>query len=355
MTDRLRGLVPQALPWVALLVAAIVVSGGNGYLITIGTVTAIWAILAIGLNVIMGYPGLINLGLGAFYALGAYGASIMQVEHGMSPWIALIALPVVALLVGLLIGPIVLRTRGLHFAVATLGIGIIVSDVLDNWVSVTKGPIGIPGIARPAAFGIGALRVDPATDKGFFILAVLMLALMLVLATVYHRSRAARVLIAVRDDELLTTSLGFNVTLNKVAAFALSGAIAAFGGVVYAWFIRYISPPPFSFFAASFPAFVLVAVGGPGRIWGPVVGAAFLTGFPEFLEVEPNMRLIIYGAVLLTVIVLLPRGIAPSLLRLAQITFESLRSWLRPSRPAEEPTRGAPTPVAVPLEEGALP
>lgn len=333
MTERLQTLVPHVLPWLALIVATVLVSAGDNYLITIGTVTVIWAVLALGLNVVMGYSGLINLGLGAFYALGAYGASILEVEHGVSPWVALLALPIVALVAGLLIGPIVLRTRGLHFTVATLGIGIIVSDVLDNWVSVTKGPIGIAGIQRPGPIGAGALRIDPSSAKGFFVLSVLLLSSVLAVAALYHRSRAARVLIAVRDDELLATSLGFNVTAHKVAAFALSCAIAAFGGVVYAWFIRYISPPPFSFFAASFPAFVLVAVGGPGRIWGPVVGAAFLTGFPEFLEVEPNTQLVIYGAVLLAVIILLPSGIAPSLLRLGRIVVDAGRSR-RPPRAA---------------------
>ena len=127
-------------------------------------------------------------------------------------------------------------------------------------------------------------------------------------------SRAfAKVLRATRDDELLTRSLGFGVTAHKVFAFALSAAVAALAGVMYAWFIRYISPGPFSFFAASFPAFVLVAVGGPGTVWGPVVGATFLTGFPEFLEMDPNSKLMIYGAVLLFVIVVLPTGIVPSL------------------------------------------
>jgi branched-chain amino acid transport system permease protein len=310
--------VTTLLPWIALAAAAIYVSKGSAYLLTVGTVTAIWAVLALGLNFIMGYSGLINLGLGAFYALGAYGSAILDTEHDLSPWVGLLVFPVVAFVAALLIGPAVLRTRGLHFAVATLGIGIIVSDVLENWLTVTKGPIGIAGIRRPGTIDVGVFTIDPSENVGFFVLCVLLLAVVLVIATVYHRSRLARVLVATHDDELLATSLGFRITRQKVIAFALSAGVAALAGVMYAWFIRYISPPPFAFFAASFPAFVLVAVGGPGTVWGPVIGAAFLTGFPEFLEVEPNTQNVIYGAVLLIVIVALPKGLGPSVIRLVR-------------------------------------
>lgn len=304
------------LPWIAAALCVLFVARGSNYVITVGTVTVIWAMLAVALNSLMGYSGLINLGLGAFYAIGAYGAAISQIEHGWSPWLGLAVFPPVAALIAAIIGPALLRTRGLHFAVATLGIGIIVSDVLGHWVSVTKGPIGIPGITRPGTIHLGIVDIDPSTETGFFVLATLILGVVLVIASLYHRSRVARVLVASRDDELLTTSLGFQVTRYKVLGFALSAGLAAVAGVIYAWFIRYISPDSFSFFAASFPTFVLVAVGGPGRVWGPVVGAAFLTGFPEWMDVQGNTKNIIYGAVLLVVIVVLPDGVAPTLARL---------------------------------------
>jgi branched-chain amino acid transport system permease protein len=289
---------------VVLAGAAIFLSGANNYLLTVATVTAIWAILAVGLNLLMGYSGLIHLGLGAFYALGAYGATILGTEHGWPALPVILVLPALAFILGIVIGPALLRTRGLHFAVATLGIGVIVGDVISNWISVTKGPIGMGGIQRPAEF---------TTTSGFFLLTVIAIAVVLVLASIYHRSRVARVLVAARDDELLAGSLGYRVMLYRVFAFAASGSVAALAGVLYAWFIRYISPPPFSFFAASFPVFVLVAVGGAGSIWGPVVGAAVLTGVPEFLQVEAQTKLIVYGLILLAIVIVLPRGLAPTL------------------------------------------
>jgi branched-chain amino acid transport system permease protein len=322
----------KLLPWLLLLAVSVGMSGANNYLLTVATVTALWGILAIGLNLLMGYSGLIHLGLGAFYALGAYGATILGTQHDVSAIVIVLVLPVIAFVLGLAIGAPLLRTRGLHFAVATLGIGIIVSDITENWISVTKGPIGMGGIQRPAGLSVGGLKLDFTTTAGFFGLCVGVLALVLVLATVYHRSRLARVLVAARDDELLTGSLGFSVMPYRLFAFAASGAVAALAGVLYAWFIRYISPPPFTFFAASFPVFVLVAVGGSGSVWGPVVGAAVLTGLPEFLEVEANNKLIIYGLVLLAIVIVLPRGLAPTVSDFLRTATDRLLRRARPKR-----------------------
>lgn len=309
MTKRLL----RTAPWVAVIAAGIGLSTGNAYLVTVGMVTIIWAILAIGLNLLMGYTGLIHLGLGAFYALGAYLTAIATLNWHWPIWSMLLIAPAAAFVLAAVIGPALLRTRGLHFAVATLGLGIIVSDVTANWISVTKGPLGIAGIERPAAFSIGPLHLDPTQDPDFLRLLLIFLVVCLGIAALYHRSRIARILVAARDDNLLASSLGFRVLRYRVFAFAASSAMAGFAGVLYAWFIRYISPPPFTFFALSFQVFVLVAVGGGGSLWGPVVGAAFLTGVPELMSLEAHTKVIAYGLVLLAVIVLLPRGIVPSL------------------------------------------
>jgi branched-chain amino acid transport system permease protein len=301
--------IASALPWLfAAATAAIVAATANDYILTVAIVTVLTAIMAVGLNFMMGYSGLINLGIGAFYALGAYVAAKASAGGTIPAGAVLVGVPVLAFGVGLIVGLPILRTRGLHFAVATLGLGLIVSDVLNNWVSLTKGPLGI-GVSRPSGLGI----LDLSQNRGFFVFCAVVLGVVMVFARWYHGSRVARVLIATRDDELLTRSLGFSVTPYKLLAFGLSAAAAALAGVLYAWFIQYIAPPPFSFFAVSFPVFVLVAVGGPGTLWGPLVGAIFLNGLPEALEVEPRTKLIIFGAVLLTVVVFMPRGLAPEL------------------------------------------
>jgi branched-chain amino acid transport system permease protein len=194
-----------------------------------------------------------------------------------------------------------------------MAIGMIVSDVTNNWVSVTGGPIGIAGIARPGKFMIGPALVNLKTPIGFFALGCLLLLLLLVVGSVIHRSRFVLVLRGLKSDEMLTRSFGFPTVRYKVAAFAVAGAYAAIAGVLYAYFIQYISPEPFTFFAASFQAFVVLAIGGPGLLWGPVLGAVLLTGLPEILQLDPQVKLIVYGFVLLAVIVLLPRGLAAGL------------------------------------------
>ena len=303
----------RSLPWFVFVAVVVGVYTGNVYIVTVGIVTAIWAILAVGLNFLMGYTGLIHLGLGAFYALGAYGTAVLTIDHGWNLWLMVPLMPLAAFMLAAIIGPALLRTRGLHFAVATLGLGIIVSDITGNWISVTKGPLGIAAIERPAPISIAGLTIDLTDDKNFFLLVVVFLLLCMGLAKAYHHSRVARILVAARDDELLAASLGFNTLRYRVLAFATCSAMAALAGVLYAWFIRYISPPPFTFFELSFQVFVLVAVGGAGSLWGPVVGAAFLTGIPEIIDLDAHTKVIVYGLVLLAVIALMPRGIVPSI------------------------------------------
>jgi branched-chain amino acid transport system permease protein len=304
-------------PWALAAIAVAIVSGMNDYILTTAIVAVLSGIVAVGLNFLMGYAGLINLSSGVFYALGAYGCAKLTIAGSVPPIVIVVGMPAAAFVIGAIVGLPILRTRGLHFAVATLGLGLIVTDVLNNWEQVTNGPVGLVGIVRPNKLG----PLNPQTNQGFFLLSCLVLALVMIGATLYHRSRVARVLIASRDDELLTRSLGFNVAAYKVFAFALGAATATVAGVLYAWFIQFIAPPPFTFFALSFPVFVMVAVGGPGSLWGPVVGAAFLTALPELLHAEARTKQIIYGFVLLAVIVFLRRGMAPTSTRLATLAL----------------------------------
>ncbi len=332
------------LPFAVLLILSGIISGADQYLITVATVVAIWAMLALGLNMVMGYSGLINLGIAAFFAIGAYGAAFIQTHTEWSPWLSLVVLPLLAAVVAAVLGPIILRTRGLHFAVATLGIGMLVSDVLVNWVSVTNGSIGIAGITRPDPIDLGFLSIDTAKTEGFFWLTLIILIVVLIGAALFQHSQIARVLVAARDDELLAKSLGFSVSIQRVIAFVLSGVVAAIAGVVYAWFIRYVSPDPFSFFLASFPAFVMVAIGGPGSIWGAVLGAAFVTGIPQVFDFEPTLTPIFYGVGLLVVMVLLPMGLVPGFGQLFRRYFTG-RSRI-PDRDSVSDPRSAETATA---------
>lgn len=297
--------------WVLLIAGlAVIFFMDDGYITTVALLMMLWAILAIGLNFILGYAGYFHLGLGAFYGLGAYGAAALSTRYEMPMIVALIVMPIAGAILSALIGPLVLRTRDLYFAVATLALGMIVSDVTNNWVDVTGGPIGIGGITRPGVIGVDGFSIDGRTLPGMFLIVSAIFVGLMILAAIARRSNFVLILRGIKSDDLMTRSFGFRTTYYKVAAFSISGAIASLGGVLYAHIVQYISPEPFTFFAASFQAFVVLAVGGLGSLWGPVLGAILLTGLPEALDLEPHVKLVIYGAVLLVVTLVLPRGLA---------------------------------------------
>lgn len=323
------------LPWVLLVGALVAVFvAKDGYYMTMVMIMMLWAILAIGLNFILGYAGYFHLGLGAFYGLGAYGAAILGARQHLPMAVALVAMPLAGAILSGIIGPLLLRTRDLHFAVATLALGMIVSDVTNNWTSVTSGPIGISGIPRPGILGLGPLAIDGRTLPGMFVITSLILVALMVFAALARKSNFVLILRGIKSDDLMTRSLGFSTTRYKVAAFAISGAIASVGGVLYAHIVQFVSPEPFTFFAASFQAFVVLAVGGLGSLWGPVLGAVLLTGLPDALEMDPHLKLIAYGTVLFAVTILLPRGLASTAERFNKLRARRLAAEVPiPSRP----------------------
>lgn len=303
-----------AIPWVLLLASMTsVLAIQDGYVTTVAFMMLLWALLACGLNFIMGYAGYYHIGLGAFYSVGAYGSALLTIRGGLPMVAALVVMPIIAGAASAAIGPLILRTKGLHFAVATLALGMIVSDVTNNWVAVTGGPIGVAGIQRPGSVTLAGVTVDFGTTQGMFAIACAVFLVVMAVSAVAQRSSFVLALRAIKSDDLFTQSLGYRTTPYKVAAFAISGAIAAVAGVLYAHFVQYISPEPFTFFSASFQSFVVLALGGPGTLWGPLLGSILLTSLPEVFDVDPVLRLVIYGSVLLAIMVAMPHGLAPAI------------------------------------------
>lgn len=297
-------------PWLILALASIAVgSMGQPFLLSVATTTLLWIILAGALNLVMGYGGLPNLGIGAFYGVGAYAAGLVNTRWHDGIVVALVVAVAACVVLGGLVAPLVLRTRGLHFAIATLAFGLVAADVFTNLVGLTGGPVGLAGIERPAGLS------DP---RDMYWLVACCAAVMIVLYGLYHRSRLALVLRGIRDDAQLTTSLGYQLTWYKVSAFTLSCAGAGFAGALYAYFIQYLSPDQFSLAGASFQAFAIVAFGGSGAVWGPAVGAVLLTGVPALVQMHPQVKLALYGVALLLVVLAVPEGVVPGAQRLAR-------------------------------------
>lgn len=317
---------PRALALAAFLAIGFALSVSvSEYSLRLLNLAAISAVAVIGLNFAFGYAGLISLGHAAFMGLGAYILAILTTQAGWSPWLA--ALPAVlgTGLAATLIGVPLLRLKGHYLALATLGLNVSFGIVAANWIEVTGGTNGISRIPGLALFGH---KLD--SERPFLWLALVVVAILAVVASLVQRSRHGRAMMAVRDDETAASMAGINVTAIKVAAFALSAAYAAIAGCLFATHVHFISPDDFNF-AHSITFLSMLIVGGEGRIAGAIIGAALLTFLPEWLRVLGESYLAFFGLMMLAILIFMPTGIVGLISR-----------WRRPARGA---TPEAPAPA----------
>lgn len=299
-----------AAAWILSVVAASVLDSTAIY---VGTSIAIWAILASGLNVSVGYAGQLNLANGAFFALGAYW-SVLGTRH--YEWTALPVFAVAilsAVIISAIISLLVLRARGLYFALLTAGISIVVDSVLILWSSVTGGSTGL-SLA-------GADFKNPDLDfvifklsepQHYFVAAIWVLTLIVFAITVCSRRGVLFVWTAVRDDEELAASVGIRATAARRSAFIFSSAVAAIAGVLFAHWVGYVSPGTFAFAVASVMPLAMIIIGGSGTMMGPIIGAVIVMGAPEVSRQLESYAVLVFGALLLLVILLAPGGVVGS-------------------------------------------
>jgi len=271
----------------------------------------IYVIITVSTSLMVGLANLFTLGQAAFYGIGAYIAvwSLMGLGLPLIPTVIL-AMFVTALF-GYLLGLASARLKGDYFVLATLGFQMIVFTVLYNWVELTKGPYGIPGITSPKLFGMFEI-------SGIYQYTILSLILAVLTAFVFKRliySPFGRALRAMRDDPVSITSLGRNVTRLKIQTIVVSSAFIAISGLLYASYVSYIDPTSFNLDEAIF-IISAVIIGGTGNIKGPVLGAVFVVVLPELLRfvgmpdsVAANMRMIIYGLAIVVFMFYRPQGI----------------------------------------------
>ena len=280
------------------------------YLLHILVIAGIYIILTLSLNLIVGYTGLPSIGHGAFSCVGAYISALFALRLGFSPWIGLIIGACVAALLGIIIGIPSLRLKGDYLALATFGLAVIVYSVAKNWVSVTRGPMGLPGIPRYSVFG---LSLDS-------ILSYLLLVGIFVLITIFVLRRVVnspfgRVLTSVREDEIASEAMGKNTAKHKLLVFIIGAFFAGIGGSLYAHYITFIDPSSFTVME-SITILLMVIFGGMGSIAGSVVGATVLVFFPELLRffgmpssIAAPMRQMIYGLLLIILMIWRPKGL----------------------------------------------
>jgi branched-chain amino acid transport system permease protein len=280
------------------------------YLLYILVMISVYSILALSLNLLVGYTGLLSLCHAAFYGIGAYTSTLLVMELGFGFLPSLLLAMVATALLSLTISIPSLRLKGDYFVLASLGFQVIAFAVLYNWVGLTGGPFGISGIPRPNIFGIEINTVGSYVVFSGVIASVCAFLLFMV-----TRSPFGRVLKAIREDEIAAAALGKNVFRFKVTAFAIAATFAAVSGSLFAGYVRYIDPLSFNLTESVFILSILI-IGGTGNTLGPIVGTVLMIVLPEALRflqipdaVAPNMRQIIYGGLILLLMRFRPRGL----------------------------------------------
>jgi len=299
-----RDMAVHVLPFVAIFgFAAIVPMVSNDYWALIATRAAIYWMLVSGLNLIVGFAGQLAIGYVALLTLGAYTTSVLVGGNVLPPMPLFVAFGVAALfgaIFGVIVGLPALRLRTFYFAMSTLGFATIVTQIALAWQSVTGGGIGLPGPEFPAPFN---------TTKGFFYFCLGCAVLGTWMTANVAHSRFGRALVAIRDAEVATESLGISKPKMLVSVFLLAGAFAAFAGGLFATLQTYITPEAFSF-DLSVLFFIAILIGGRGSILGPLLGTVILTLLPEFAAPLAAWSTFLYAVLLLAVVLVAPGGIA---------------------------------------------
>lgn len=298
---------------------------------------ASFALLALGLNVVVGFAGLLDLGYIAFYATGAYAWGILS---GAGPiklwftrtelwaqwgfWIVLAVAVAVNMLIGVMLGSPTLRLRGDYLAIVTLGFGEIVRIIANNLNSVTGAAMGISQIPHPKIPIIGyEFGLNPIP---YYYLLLLLLLIGVVVIRRLNDSRIGRAWIAIREDEVAAEAMGVPTLRMKLLAFAIGATTAGVAGVVFASKTNFVAPTTFDIFA-SFLVLSAVVLGGMGSIPGSLAGAVVMVGVPSFLQLRfPRLdeyRYWVFGAILVTMMIFRPQGLIPSRRRAAELQLEA--------------------------------
>ncbi|MBP0634639.1 branched-chain amino acid ABC transporter permease [Cupriavidus sp. AcVe19-6a] len=322
--------------WMLLLALAIAfpLVTPNSYYLTVMTLAFIYAIATLGLNLITGYTGQLNLAHGGFMAIGAYTLGILTVDHQVPFWLAFALAGVVCMVLGYVVGVVSLRLKGHYFSIFTMCIGYIIYLVIEKWESLTHGTVGLIGIPVPAA--IGPLAFDSVQAQYYLVLCFLAVGTFLM-----HRivtSLLGRSFMAVRNSDALAEALGINLMRTKVLSFVLSVGYAGFAGALYAGQVRFLGPD-IARTDLTFDMVMSMLVGGIGTIFGPLLGAVLVPWITQSLQFMQDYRMLVFGPVLILLIIFVPDGIVGSFLK-------------KQARKAAAARRGKPTQPVQPAAAG---
>lgn len=281
------------------------------YLIHILSLMGIYVILVLGLNMVIGYTGLLDLGFIAFYAIGAYSAAILSIK-GLPFLIVLPASIFFTCVFRFFLGKPIMRLRGDYLAIVTLGFGEITRLVLNNWDSLTNGPKGLPRVGESMQ-PISLFGFRFSQEIHYFYLILFFVTASIFAIRRIERSKIGRAFVSIREDEIASEAAGINTSYIKLLSFVVSSVFAAIAGTIYAYWIGFISPESFTFWE-SILLVCMVVLGGMGNILGVTFGVVLLVGIPEFLRITLGgefvlYRMLLFGLLMVIMVVLRPQGI----------------------------------------------
>lgn len=298
------------LGWIVLFILAALLPflKPSSFMLDVGTNIMIWAMLAYGLNVMLGYTGLLNLSHAGFFGIGAYTVGILTLKAGWSFWLAWPAAAVLCAALGYLLGLVAFRTREDAFSIFTLGVGVIIQLVINKWDKLTGGNDGLNGINPPTGLEALSKGLGLKLSSGFYWLALLALIITVIVVARARYSTFGRSLIAIRGGEDLARSAGIDVYAHKLRAMLLSTAIAGFAGGVYAVFVGFmgsaVTGP-----VTTFTTLLYLLVGGIGTMAGPLLGTGLLYSVAQSLKSLQDYQYIIFGPLLVLLVMFAPHGL----------------------------------------------
>jgi len=293
-----------ALSVLVLVLGALPLLWASNYVIGIAVSSAIFTVAASALNLIYGFTGLLSFAQLGFWGIGGYAAALTVMNLGATFWHGLLLAALLPAGLALLIGYPALRTGRHAFVIVTLAFTLLVTLVARDWVDLTRGPLGIPGLPAPRLLGVA---ID--SPARFYVLAFVYALLALAFLYALVTSRFGRTLVAIKQNEALASAQGIAPMPYKLAAFAISAAITGICGGIYTFYLRIIDPTFLDFYYMQ-TFLIMVIIGGAGSFWGVVIAGIAMAALPEVLRFSQDARMIVYGAVLLLAMMAMPGGVA---------------------------------------------
>ncbi len=280
------------------------------YLIHIAILISIYAILGLSLNLVVGFTGLLSITQAAFYGIGAYVTAILLTSTGINFFLAMLISMIITGILSLAIGFVLSKFKDDYYALGSFGFNVIIYSIFLNWQSLTRGPLGIPGIPRPSLFGFTF-----SENLWFLLLSIICVAIIYFVCQYITLSSFGRVLKAIREDDEAVAVFGYRTLWYKLAIFVISAVMAAVAGSLFASYITFIDPSSFTLTESIF-ILAIIILGGMANNKGAVIGAACLILLPEILrfvgfpdDVAAQMRQVTYGVILILLMLYRPQGL----------------------------------------------